>query len=151
TRSPVAGGPCRAWVRRGGTTPQPRSPTVRCWSPAACTTAPGRPRAPSGNDPATGTWRPTGSMAVVRGQPTAVGLGNGSVLVAGGTPGGCCSGITSAELYDPATGSWRTTGGLATGRRLHSATMLADGRVLLAGGYSCCDSPEYAKRSAELY
>ena len=52
-------------------------------------------------DPATGTWRPTGSMATPRMYPTATVLADGKVLVAGGSTR---EGATAAaELYDPAT------------------------------------------------
>jgi len=54
-------------------------------------------------DPATGTWRSAGSIAVPRVLFTATLLDNGKVLIAGG---GITDGVTaSAELYDPGPGN----------------------------------------------
>jgi hypothetical protein len=90
-------------------------------------------------DPTGGAWFQTGSMATLRSSHTACVLGNGKVLVAGGSGGGA-----SAELYDPTTGKWSATGSMATARSGHTASLLANGKVLVAGG-----SPGGA--SAELY
>jgi hypothetical protein len=100
-------------------------------------------------DPATGSWRETGSMAHERSSHTATLLPNGQVLVAGGI-GDCCPVPfwASAELYDPATGTWTETGSMATGRDLHTATLLPNGQVLVAGGGNF---PGGILRSAELY
>jgi len=62
----------------------------------------------------------------------AVRLGDGSVLVFGGSNGGRA--FRSAELYDPAVGRFVATGSLRVARYSHSATLLPDGRVLVAGG-----------------
>jgi len=100
-------------------------------------------------DPATGTWTATGSMATARAYHTATLLGNGKVLVAGGTNYVVAPNTTyfaSAELYDPATGSWTTTGVLTDSRYLHTATLLNNGKVLVAGGFNGIDLA-----SAELY
>lgn len=57
-------------------------------------------------DPATGTFRRTGSMAVARSSHAAVLLPNGKVLIVGGSGGGDWRELhASAELYDPATGT----------------------------------------------
>jgi N-acetylneuraminic acid mutarotase len=96
-------------------------------------------------DPATGSWRSTGSMATARFSHTATLLPGGKVLVAGGYIG---SGTTAeAELYDPATGSWRSTGAMATTRETFTATLLPNGKVLVAGGFT---GSGYSF-SAELY
>jgi hypothetical protein len=55
-------------------------------------------------DPTTGTWRPTGSMAMARALHAATRLQNGRVLVAGGFDGR--NALATAELYNPATGGW---------------------------------------------
>ncbi len=89
-------------------------------------------------DPKTGTFSPTGSMAIARGYHTATLLADGRVLIAGGDPaawGSVGPPHHSAELYDPKTGTFTATGSLMTGgRAYHVATLLADGRVLITGG-----------------
>jgi serpin B len=69
---------------------------------------------------------------------TAVLLGDGRVLVAGGISGpefteGSVA-VVDAELYDPATGTWTVTTPLPGPREGASAVTLADGSVLLVGG-----------------
>ena len=100
--------------------PPPSSPTGTCLSPAfptrhqRCTTPstpPGPTRVPF----------PPGEDA------TATLLGDGEVLVAGGT-------TPAAALYDPATNSWSATGDMVTTQQGPTATLLDDGRVLVAGG-----------------
>jgi hypothetical protein len=54
-------------------------------------------------------------------------LGDGRVLVAGGT-------VVEAEIYDPATGTFAPAGRLHASHVSPTATPLADGRVLIAGG-----------------
>ena len=111
-------------------------------------------------DPASGTWRATGSMASPRTMHTATLLSSGLVLVAGGLcPGlnmtGCPSpidpdgAIRDSELYDPRTGEWSKTGSMTTERFLHTATLLSDGRVLVAGAEH--GMPDAILASAEIY
>jgi N-acetylneuraminic acid mutarotase len=84
-------------------------------------------------DPATGTWSPTGSMAVPRGyRHTATLLNNGKVLVAGGYNGS--TPVAAAEVYDPVAGTWSAAGSMSRARELHTATLLNNGKVLVAGG-----------------
>jgi WD40 repeat protein len=103
-------------------------------------------------DPATGTFRPTGSMTNARLEGhTATLLSDGRVLIAGGS--GTSSGrpslaLASAELYDPKSGTFRPTGSMTIGRDSHTATLLSDGRVLIAGG---SDASGIVSWSAELY
>ncbi len=92
-------------------------------------------------DPTTNTWSPTGSMALARRGETATLLGNGKVLVVGGS-NATENRIRSAELYDPATGTWSSAGKTATGRIGHTATLLGNGEVLVAGGYGGVSSAE---------
>jgi N-acetylneuraminic acid mutarotase/sugar lactone lactonase YvrE len=102
-------------------------------------------------DPNTGTWSPTGSMAVTRYGHTMTLLPNGKVLVVGGTSCiSCFNALGSAELYDPASGTWSNTGSLAAVRLAHTATLLANGKVLVAGGGST-NNGDLMKSSAELY
>jgi N-acetylneuraminic acid mutarotase len=102
-------------------------------------------------DPATGTWTATGSMATARAYHTATLLGNGKVLVAGGTDKPYVGApnttyFANAELYDPATGIWTSTGLLNDARGGHTATLLDNGKLLVAGGYN-----GVYLASAELY
>ncbi|HYN47402.1 MAG TPA: serpin family protein, partial [Candidatus Nanopelagicales bacterium] len=89
-------------------------------------------------DPRTLGWSSAGSMQSAAVNRTAVLLGDGRVLVAGGMEGpdfGPNSrAIAAAELYDPATGSWTATTPLPEPRERASAVTLADGSVLLVGG-----------------
>ncbi len=83
-------------------------------------------------DPVLGTFEATGSLGQARAEHTATLLGDGRVLVAGGTDGDAV--LSSAEIYDPATGAFSDADGMGTPRRGHTATVLEDGRVLFAGG-----------------
>src|SRR6266511_1080447 len=89
---------------------------------------------PTGDNPASGSWSPTGSLHIARYDHTQTLLANGKVIVAGGFDG--VASLISAELYDSASGNWTPTASLATSRREHSATLLADGNVLVVGGYT---------------
>ena len=107
-------------------------------------------------DPATGTWRVTGTMTTARFGATATLLPNGEVLVAGGLGevfrGGA---FTSAEIYDPATEAWRATGPLTIARSEHTASLLPNGQVIVAGGADSSPYTDYwyvhSSSSAELY
>jgi N-acetylneuraminic acid mutarotase len=100
-------------------------------------------------DPATGTWRVTGSLNVPRYLCSTTLLANGKVLVAGGygdrfPPS---FGITdTAEIYDPATETWSMTGRLNSPRAWHAAT-LQSSRVLILGGANGTSALD----SAEIY
>lgn len=87
-------------------------------------------------NPATGQWATAGSMTVARAGHTALLLGNGKILVAGGAAGTFASPQlhASAELYEPSTGQWSGTGNFLTARVYHTALLLANGRPLIAGG-----------------
>jgi Galactose oxidase, central domain len=98
-------------------------------------------------DPATDTFRPTGSMSTFRDHHTATLLPDGRVLVVGGGGEGYAS-TTSAELYDPAVEEFDTTGSMREGRWLHTASLLEDGRVLVIGGRSPQDA---VYRTTETY
>lgn len=91
-------------------------------------------------DPNTGTWTTTGSTIGAGPGRTATLLGNGKVLVTGGS-GENFEGVAVAELYDPSTGSWSATGDMVEPRSGHRAVLLLDGKVLVTGG----------SMSAELY
>ena len=94
--------------------------------------------------PALRAWSPTEDMTKARYRHTATALGDGTVLVVGGT--GETIALASTELYDPASGQWIATPSLSVPRYFHTATLLADGRVLVAGGWK-----DIALASAEVY
>jgi len=88
-------------------------------------------------NPATGTWTATGGMASGRAGQTATLLGDGTVLVVGGTAVEAYPGtpLRSAEIYDPVAKTWHGAGSTtAPGHAYATATLLHDGRVLVAGG-----------------
>ena len=79
-------------------------------------------------------------------------LAGDHVLVAGGNPGGCCTGTASAELSDPTTQFWTTVAPMSTGRTSPAAAVLAgDTQMLVSGGYSCCNDPIPTRSSAEIF
>jgi len=81
-------------------------------------------------DPATSTFRLTGSM--IDDHNAATLLMSGKVLFAGGEDD---SGRKSdAELYDPRAGVFSSTGDMLSKRSGHTLTLLPDGKVLAAGG-----------------
>lgn len=84
-------------------------------------------------------WSVTGSMSVARHNATATRLGDGRVLVAGGSSFGSVDAgnvyFQSAELFDPATGTFSLVAAPMTAKRwLHAAVMLTNGKVLVVGG-----------------
>lgn len=101
-------------------------------------------------DPSTGTFAATGSMIGGHRCHQANLLGNGKVLIAGGTvfPGPSLR-VPNAELYDPATGTFAATGTYVTDTNLYgnntcegaASTLLPDGRVLII----------FESHDAELY
>ena len=101
-------------------------------------------------DPASGTFKATGSMHFARGNHTATLLSNGRVLIAGGSSEFGKSNLTQAEIYDPASGKFSLTGRTGTVRSGATAVLLHDGRVLIAGGFRG-GTPPGALASAELY
>jgi hypothetical protein len=92
-------------------------------------------------DPATGKWSVTGTLKTSRHDHRAILLGNGKVLVRGGSGDGS---VDLAELYDPRTGTWSFAGaGTATPtpagthreKNYGTLTLLPDGKALAVGGY----------------
>ncbi|MGA9371857.1 MAG: hypothetical protein WBV53_08415 [Solirubrobacterales bacterium] len=107
-------------------------------------------------DPATGTFSPTGSMAIPRSGAAAAPLPDGRVLIAGGVDGvqgGNRTEVRSAEIFDPATGTFSPTGDMSVVREDPAAAPLPDGRVLVAGG-QYYDRGSYLEKyldSAEIF
>ena len=99
-------------------------------------------------DPATGTFKATGSLHQARGNHTATLLSDGHVLIAGGSNE--LGNPTRAELYDPASGKFSLTGAPGAVRQGATAVLLHDGRVLIAGGFRG-GTPPGPMASAELY
>jgi hypothetical protein len=100
-------------------------------------------------DPSSGTFVPTGSMAIARHLHTATLLASGQVLVAGGISEAGYE--RTAELYDPSSGAFTPTGSLVVWHFSHSATRLLSGKVLIAGSGSAADPTAGAHGFCELY
>jgi M6 family metalloprotease-like protein len=125
----------------------------RCWQwaaappmaeargePAVAVLADGRVLAVGGDtrtaevfDPWTSTWSGAAEPPAAFLGATATLLGDGRVLVAGGSFSNPFPPVNSA-VYDPATDSWEVAGQLRHNRWDHSAIALDDGRALVAGG-----------------
>jgi len=97
----------------------------------------------------------TKNLATARYEHTAdilfAGLGNESVLVAGGYGAdltGKAVALNSAELYDPVTDTWTSAAPFVTARGDHTSTQLLNGQVLLIGG---ANAGENYIASSELY
>jgi hypothetical protein len=116
-------------------------------------------------DPASGTFKTVGKLAVARDSHSATLLVSGAVLVAGGYVHGFDGDaqpdfetIFQAELIDPATFASMPAASLAQARAEHVATLLNNGQVLVTGGRDgfqelCCrPKPQISTlASAELY
>jgi len=103
------------------------------------------------------SWAFTGSLTTPRTGFTATQLGDGTVLVAGGSsfavPYSNPETLDSAELYDPESGTWTPATRMVEARYGHTATLLPNGVVLVAGGssWSEADGTTLLVTSAELY
>ncbi len=92
---------------------------------------------PNGEDDPVPSSVPAGTILMGRYDTSAVLLGNGLVLIAGGSvPGADYANRTRAELFNPVTEtSQNTTGNMAHFRGYPShARVLANGKVLIVGG-----------------
>jgi N-acetylneuraminic acid mutarotase len=84
-------------------------------------------------DPAAGTWSAAGSLATPRGFHRSVLLGNGRVVVIGGT-NLTTTVFSRTELFNPSPPAWTLAGDLVVPRSSHSASVLPNGKVLVVGG-----------------
>ncbi|WP_426502612.1 Kelch repeat-containing protein [Dactylosporangium sp. McL0621] len=89
-------------------------------------------------DPGHTTWSPTtGPLRHARWGHSAVALGDGSVLVAGGSTIRSATSLTalrSVERFDPGSGQWTDVAPMNDARTGHVAVVLGDGKVLVIGG-----------------
>ncbi|WP_426367958.1 Kelch repeat-containing protein [Streptomyces sp. E-08] len=102
-----------------------------------------------------GRWAAAGELPWERNlfgaASSAVRLGDGQVLIAGGGDDRLKAEDGTA-LFDPRSGAWTGAAPLREARRMHSTTLLADGRVLVAGGSGGSAAyPVQALDSAEVY
>jgi serine/threonine protein kinase len=104
-------------------------------------------------DPGTGRWTPTASMAVARSYHTATLLGDGRVLVVGGSSTylGAGTVTASAEIFDPRTDRWTAAPLMPMPRYVHEAVLLRDGRILVAGGWSSTTLESPSLESALIF
>jgi len=89
-------------------------------------------------NPDTKTWARTASTASPRAYATAVVLGDGSVLVAGGRSTYYGSGGTvwaTAERWDPNGRTWNPAASMSGPRYFGAAAALRDGSAVVAGGW----------------
>jgi hypothetical protein len=109
-------------------------------------------------DTGSASFSATGDMSSPRAQHTATALGDGKVLVAGGSdfnirntacvPDQTIPVLASAELYDPVHGAFALTSSMTAARSRHTATLLRNGDVVVIGGI---DANAIILASAELY
>jgi len=103
-------------------------------------------------DPATGTWRATGSLTAGRSGNSATLLSNGKVLVVGGEAAVSRYGMNSCEIYDPATELWSQAAPMQNSRTGHTMTLLPNGQLLVTGGWSSSfNAPNVTYSGVEVY
>ena len=105
-------------------------------------------------DPAHGTSvvvKPPANIAQLPIDPTVVLLGDGKVLIAGGSYDEDNTTAKATLIYDPASGKYSDGPHMAQPRQGAMATLLDDGRVLIVGGdYYYEGNWGYANNNAEL-
>jgi hypothetical protein len=105
--------------------------------------------APSGTPSAlptatlTGHWEATAPMSADRWGAQAVRLGDGSVIVVGGSSNCVLAGFARSQVWDPATGTWTLGPTLNAPRSQFAAAPVGSGGVLVTGGVSAGDPAEY--------
>ena len=98
---------------------------------------------------ATGTWSNTANMSTNRTNATMTILGNGDVLIAGGTKQGegYVFALSTAEIYHAFDGLCTLSASMSTGRTVATAAPLSDGTVIVVGGHD----ESSALASAEVF
>ena len=97
-------------------------------------------------NPSSGKFTPTGNMTKIRHKHDAVMLGDGKVLITGGSDERDSKGAyNSSEIYDPFSGTFKLAHNMNLSRYKHNGTsiLLKNGNVLIAGGaghVEVCDS-----------
>ena len=95
-----------------------------------------------------GEFTPAGTTSTPRIVHSSTRLGDGRILIAGGSSANYPSVVeASTELYDPVARSFQSAANLTVPRSRHTATLLIDGRVLIAGGYNT----SRVEATAEIY
>lgn len=75
------------------------------------------------------------SMTVPRALHAATAMGDGRVLICGGTANAQVGGVlASAEIYDPVAETFLPAASMSSARQGHTATLLPKGQVLITGG-----------------
>ena len=92
-------------------------------------------------------WIPAGPLTGPRFDHRDATLGNGHVLIAGGSDG-LTSSVPNAMVYDPNADAWSDTMPMNTPRNCHTATSLGDGTALMIGGI---DPGSYIVSDVEQY
>ena len=104
-------------------------------------------------NPDSRTWSRTANTSSPRAYATAVLLGDGSVLVAGGRSTYYGSGGTvwaTAERWDPNGRTWNPAGSMSARRYFGAAAALGDGSAVVAGGWPDTGSSP-ATSSVDVY
>jgi N-acetylneuraminic acid mutarotase len=87
-------------------------------------------------DPINNTWTNKANLNKARWNHTATLIGDGKVLITGGSTSPSGVATSSAEIYNPANDSWTMISPMSNARAGHTATLLSNGKVLIAGGVS---------------
>ncbi|MCG2585352.1 kelch repeat-containing protein [Massilia sp. TS11] len=92
--------------------------------------------------------QPGPSLLSARSQHASATLGDGRVLITGGTADILSKAVASTEIYHPTQSTGVAGPNMATARMMHSATALPNGKVLIIGGVG---TDRLALPTAELY
>jgi hypothetical protein len=99
-------------------------------------------------DAMTDKWAPAPPLATARSRHSATLLGDGRVLVTGGTD--VNDSLQSAEVLLPGAAAWTLAGGMVQGHRDHTAVLLGTDEVLVAGGLLHFEAVSFAELFHEL-
>ncbi len=84
-------------------------------------------------DPATGSWASAPKMLGTRASQASIRLGDGTVLVVGGTNG--INPLATASLFDPSSSRWLALPPLPKALGYPAIALLADGNAIVVGSY----------------